>query len=133
MGSTIQYRTVIWGAILTLLWICCFLFIKPTLIIDWGGGVTTNLKLFCGAVGLLIIVLYHIFDRPNAETTKLSLTMVLTLIWLALILFYPFNPPASFNDAQKTSYPGGTIGFFTLLGGLGICVLWVRFFSDEIA
>jgi len=130
--NTVQKGKVIGGVILTILWVCLFLFIKPTLIIDWGGGITTSLQLTAGLLGLIIIVLYHIFYRSNVETTKLSLTAALTIVWLALIIFYPFNPPANFTDDQKTTWPGGAMAFFTLVGGLAVCVLWVRFFSDEI-
>jgi hypothetical protein len=132
--STFGLQKVIGGVVLTILWVFCFLFIKPTLYIDWfdNGSVTTNLLLFVGVIGLLVIVFYHIFYRSNTETTKLSLTSVLTVVWLSLILFYPFNPPPTASDAVKTSWPGGTVGFFALIGGLAICVLWVRFFSDEI-
>ena len=130
MGTTIHFRTIVWGAILTLLYICTFLFIKPTLVVEFGGGINVNLKLMTTVIGLLVIVFYHIFDRPSAQTTKLSLTTDLTMVWLALILFFPFNPPSS--DANPTTYPGGAVGFFTLLGGLGLCVLWVHFFADEI-
>ena len=126
MTSTIQFRTIFWGAILTILWIFCFLFIKSTLAIDFGGGILVNLRLVVVTLGLLIIVLYHIFDRPNDETTKLSLTAVLTIVWLALIIFYPFKAP----DNQEYS---GAVAFFTLLGGLAVSLLWVRFFADEIA
>ena len=130
--NTVQKGKVIGGIILTVLWICCFLFIKSTLIIDYGGGVTMNFKFTVVLIGLLIIVLYHIYYRSSIETTKLSLTACLTVVWLALILFYPFNPPASYTDAQKSTWPGGAVAFFTLVGGLAVCVLWVRFFSDEI-
>jgi len=130
--NTVRKSKVIGGIILTVLWICCFLFIKSTLIIDYGGGVTMNFKFTVVLIVLLIIVLYHIFYRSNVETTKLSLTACLTVIWLALILFYPFNPPANYTDAQKSTWPGGTIAFFTLVGGLAVCVLWVRFLADEI-
>ncbi len=130
--NTVQKGKVIGGIILTVLWICCFLFIKSTLIIDYGGGVTMNFKFTVALIGLLIIVLYHIFYRSSVETTKLSLTACLTVVWLALILFYPFNPPASYTDAQKSIWPGGAVAFFTLVGGLAVCVLWIRFFSDEI-
>ncbi len=134
MKSTFGLRKVIGGVILTILWMFCFLFIKPTLYIDWldNGNVTTNLLLLVAVIGLLVIVFYHIFYPSNTETTKLSLTAALTVIWLSLILFYPFNPPPTASDAVKSSWPGGAIGFFALIGGLAICVLWVRFFSDEI-
>ncbi len=114
---------VLGGIVLTILWILCFLYIKSTLVIDFGGGVTVNFKLVVILTGLLIIFLYHQFYRSPIEVTKLSWTSVLTIVWLSLILFFPF----------KTSEAGGAMGFFALLIGLGVCVLWVRFFSDEIS
>ena len=131
-GTTVRFRTVLVGIILTVLWICCFLFIKPTLEIQFGGPFNMNFQLFVVLLGLLIIVFYHIFNRPNAETTKLSLTTAITMIWLALILFYPFNPPPGLTTDQAAVWPGGAVGFFALIGGLAVCVLWVRFFADEI-
>jgi len=116
-------RKVLGGIVLTILWILCFLYISPTLVIDFGGGVTINLKLVAIIVGLLIIFFYHQFYRSNTEITKLSWTSVLTVGWLALIIFFPF----------KTSTAGGAIGFFAMLGGLAVCVLWVHFFADEIS
>jgi len=126
VNSSIELRKVIGGVVLTVLWVCTFLFIQSTLVIDWvgDGSVTTNFKFVVVLIGLLIIILYHIFYRASAETTKLSLTTALTICWLALIIFYPFKDPA--NDA------GGAVAFFALIGGLGIVVLWVRFFSDDI-
>ena len=119
MNSSIELRKVIGGVVLTVLWVCTFLFIQSTLVIDWvgDGSVTTNFKFVVVLIGLLIIILYHIFYRA-------SLTTALTICWLALIIFYPFKDPA--NDA------GGAVAFFALIGGLGIVVLWVRFFSDDI-
>jgi hypothetical protein len=114
---------VIGGIILTILWILCFLYISPTLVIDFGGGFTLNFKLVAVLLGLLIIFFYHQFYRSHVEVTKLSWTCVATVTWLSLILFYPF----------KTDVNGGAVGFFTLIGGLGISVLWVRFFADEIS
>lgn len=126
MNSPIEVRKVIGGVVLTILWVCAFLFIKPTLIIDWvgDGSITTNFKLVVVLIGLLVIVFYHIFYRASPETTKLSLTAALTICWLSLIIFYPFKDPT--NDA------GGAVGFFALIGGLAVVILWVRFFSDEI-
>ena len=121
--NTNAVSKVIGGIVLTVLWICCFLFIRPTLIIDFGGGVTMNLKLVVVLIGLLIIFFYHLLYPSSTEVTKLSWTSAFTVTWLALILFFPF----------KTASDGGAIGFFTLVAGLGVCVLWVRFFSDEVA
>jgi hypothetical protein len=114
---------VLGGIVLTILWILCFLYISSTLVIDFGGGATISLKLVAIIVGLLIIFFFHQFYRTPAEVTKLSWTSVLTVVWLALIIFYPF----------KTDVNGGAVGFFAMIGGLAVCVLWVRFFSDEIS
>jgi len=124
VNSPAELRKVIWGVILTILWVCCFLFIKPTLVIDWAGdgSVQTSLLMVVSLIGLLVIVLFHIFYPSRGETTKLSLTACLTVVWFALIFFYPF----------KTTTAGGAMGFFALIGGLAVCVLWVRFFSDEV-
>ena len=129
MNSPIEIRKVIWGVALTLLWICgCFLFFSSSIVIDWNGTGAANqltpLQPIVAFIGLLVIVFYHIFNRARPETNKLSLTASLTLCWLALIIFYPFKAPGNYN--------GGAVGFFALVGGLAVCVLWVHFFSDEI-
>ena len=127
MNSPLEIRKVVVGIILSILWVSVFLFLPSSLVIDWAGdasGALTPFKPIVIVIGLLVIVFYHIFYRSSTETTKLSLTGVLTICWLALILFYPFKDP---NNAYA-----GAVGFFTLVGGLGVCVLWVRYFSDEI-
>lgn len=126
MNNPLEIRKVVGCVILTLAWVCTFLFIPSSLVIDWvgDGSVTTNLKLLIVVIGLLILVAYHIFYSSTAETNKLSWTAALTLSWISLIIFYPFKDPA--NSAS------GAVAFFTLLGGLLVCVLWVRFFSDEV-
>lgn len=126
MLASFEIRKVLGSVFLTIVWVLCYLFIKPTLYVDWldNGTITTSLLVMVTVIGVLVLILYHIYYRSTAETTKLSLTAALTVIWLSLIIFYPFKDPN--NDA------GGAVGFFTLLGGLAICVLWVRFFSDEI-
>ncbi len=127
MNNPLEIRKVVGGVILTLIYVCCFVFIKPSLVIDWigDGSVTTSLILVVAVIGILVLAFYHILYQSSGETTKLSLTASLTLIWLALVIFYPFQPAqAGQND--------GAVGFFALIGGLAVCVLWVRFFSDEI-
>lgn len=127
MNNPLEIRKVVGGVILTLIFVCCFLFIKSSLVIDWAGdgSVTTSLLAVIALIGVLVLTFYHILYRSTPETTKLSLTAMLTLMWLALIIFYPFQPAqAGQND--------GAVGFFALIGGLAVCVFWVRFFSDEI-
>ncbi len=127
MNNPLEIRKVVVGVILTLIYVCCFIFIKSSLVIDWvgDGSVTTSLILVVAVIGLLVLVFYHILYRSSPETTKLSLTASLTLMWLALVIFYPFQPlQAGQND--------GSVGFFALIGGLAVCVLWIHFFADEI-
>jgi Na+-transporting NADH:ubiquinone oxidoreductase subunit NqrB len=127
MNSPIEIRKVTIGAILTLLWVSIFLFFNPNLAIQWTESTSnlTYLKPFVIGIFFLVIVFYHLLNKAHPETNKLSWTTALTISWLALILFYPFKDPNNYN--------AGAVGFFTLLSGLGVCVLWVRFFSDEVA
>ena len=128
MNSPIEVRKVIGGVVLTILYVCLFLFIKPTLVIDWAGDGSnlTPLLPLLAFIGLLVIFFYNLFYKASAESTKLSWTASLTIVWLSLIIFYPFKAPTT--DTGQS----GAIAFFTLIGGLAVVVLWVRFFSDEI-
>ena len=125
---------ILGSTILTVLWICSFLFIKPTLVIDFGAGIIFNFKFFVIIIGLLIIVFYNIFLRSSAEVTKLSFTVALTIAWLSLMIFYHFQPlqGTEAEYAAGTEYDG-SVGFFAIVGGLLVCLLWIRFFADEIS
>jgi len=125
---------ILGSIILTVLWILCFLYIRPTLVIDWGAGIHTSFKFTVILLGLLIIILYHIFYRSSAEATKLSLTVALTIAWIALIFFYPFQPlQGTETQAAAGIEYDGAVGFFAMVGGLAICLLWIRYFADEIS
>jgi len=117
---------VIGAILLSIAWICCFLFISPTLIIDFGAGITLPFKDTVIFLGLLLLFIYHFAYRSNPETTKLSWTVVFSIAWLSLILFYPFRDPHVDEGTR------GAVAFFTLVGGLAFCLFWIRFFSDEI-
>jgi hypothetical protein len=129
-----RYSKVIGNIILTVLWICVFLFIKPTLVIDFGAGITMNFKLYLIIIGLLILVFYNILYPATTEITKLGMTCAVTLMWLAVLLFYRFQPlqGTEVQYAAGKLYDGA-VGFFTLVGGLAVCMLWIRFFSDDIS
>ena len=131
---TARYTKVIGGIILTILWVCIFLFIKPTLVIDFGAGIIVNFRLTLIVLGLLILIFYNILYPASTEITKLSMTCSVTIMWLAVLLFYHFQPlqGTEVQYAAGKLYDGA-IGFFTLVGGLAVCVLWIRFFSDEIS
>lgn len=126
MNSPLEIRKVILGVVMAIVWMCIFIFLKDSIVIDWAGDGSnlTSLKLVLGVIGLLVVFCYHLFVNANPETKKLSATATLTIVWLSLILFYPFKDPANTN--------GGAVGFFALIGGLAVVVLWVRFFSDEL-
>ena len=125
---------ILGSIILTVLWVCVFLFIRQTLVIDFGAGIIFNFKFFLILLGLLIIVLYNIFYRSSSEVTKLSFTVALTIAWLSLMLFYHFQPlqGTEAEYAAGIEYDG-SVGFFAIVGGLLVCLLWIRFFSDEIS
>ena len=131
---TARYSKVIGGIILTILWVCIFLFIRPTLVIDFGAGIIVNFRITLIVIGLLILIFYNILYPASTEITKLSMTCSVTIMWLAVLLFYHFQPlqGTEVQYAAGKLYDGA-IGFFTLVGGLAVCVLWIRFFSDEIS
>jgi hypothetical protein len=126
VNNPLEMRKVIWGVVLAMVWMCIFVFIKNSIDIDWSGDLSnlTPLKEVLGLIGLLVVIGYNIFINASNETKKLIGTVNLTIVWLSLIIFYPFKDPSN-------TY-AGAVGFFTLLGGLAVVVLWVRFFSDEI-
>jgi hypothetical protein len=127
--NTIRIDKIIWAMVLTLIWICLFLFLKGTLVIDWTGKgePSTNLRMILGLLGIIGLSCFNYFYKSNAETTKLSFTVSLTMVWLSWIIFYPFKV-----GAEVIGNPNGAVGFFALIGGLLVVILWVRFFSDEI-
>ena len=131
---TARYTKVIGDIILTVLWTCVFLFIKPTLVIDFGAGIIVSFKLTLIVLGLLILVFYNILYPASTEITKLGMTCAVTIIWLSVLIFYHFQPLQG-TEAQYAAGKlyDGAVGFFVLAGGLAICVLWIRFFSDEIS
>jgi hypothetical protein len=119
---------IVIALILAIGWICCFLFIRPTLVIDFGYPMIpyVNLRFTLIVVGLLALFFFNLLYPSNTETTKLSWTAVFTISWLALMFFYPFT------DLSVDEGTRGAVAFFALVGGLGVCLLWIRFFSDEI-
>jgi len=128
------FTKILGSTILTVLWVCSFLFIKPTLVIDFGAGIIFNFKLLVILIGLLIIILYNIFYRSNPEVTKLSFTVALTIAWVSLMMFYHFAPQQGTEAAYAAGIEyDGSVGFFAIVGGLLVCLLWIRFFSDEIS
>jgi hypothetical protein len=65
----------------------------------------------------------QLFWPATSETTKLGLSVSATILWLSLALFFNFRGSAEF---------GGAVAFFTLMGGLGVVLLWTRFLADDV-
>jgi 4-amino-4-deoxy-L-arabinose transferase-like glycosyltransferase len=125
---------ILGSIILTVLWVCSFLFIRQTLVIDFGAGLIFNFKFTVILLGLIIIVFYNIFYRSSAEVTKLSFTVALTIAWLAMMFFYHFQPMQGTEAEYAAGIEyDGSVGFFAIVGGLLVCLLWIRFFSDEVS
>ena len=83
-----------------------------------------NLKWIWIVAFAVIWLMFQLFWRASSETTKLSLGVSYTLIWLALAFFFPFKDPTIESQA-------GAVAFFTLAGGLGVVLIWTRFLADE--
>ncbi|MBF6591487.1 MAG: hypothetical protein IVW57_13300 [Ktedonobacterales bacterium] len=77
----------------------------------------------------LIWLAVQLFWRAPTEATKLGMAASVTIVWLSLAFFFNYNPPEGNFDLQQY---GGAVAFFTLMGGLGIVLLWTRFLSDEL-
>jgi hypothetical protein len=82
-----------------------------------------------GFIGLLLIVWFGIqlFWKAPTEATKLGLAISATIFWISVALFFGFTDPKFTSEGYR-----GAIAFFTLVGGLGVVLVWVRFLSDEI-
>jgi hypothetical protein len=77
------------------------------------------------AAGLFLLWLgVQLFWPATAEATKLSMAVSATILWLSLAIFFDFR-----GNAQW----GGPVAFFTLMGGLGVVLIWTRFLADEIS
>ncbi|HKV83746.1 MAG TPA: hypothetical protein VJN88_04270 [Ktedonobacterales bacterium] len=100
-----------------------------------AGPITPFDKVQAGAIRygligacLLVWLGIQLFWHAPVESTKLSLAASATIFWLSLALFFGFKD-ANFTDEGYR----GAAAFFTLMGGLGIVLIWTRFLSDEIS
>lgn len=115
------------SAIVTLFWLGAFVFINTSSTgflqkyfyfdANSASAVKWSIILIIGLVWFLL----QLFVAAPAESTRLSLALSLSILWLGLILFYKFSDPAY----------GGPVAFFALVGGLAVVVIWTRYLSDE--
>lgn len=113
--------------LITLVLLGCFVFIDTThngfLYNAWGfEPVPANTFKF-GAILIvgIIWVLVQLFLEAPPESSRLSLALSGTILWLGLTLFYHFADPAY----------GGTVAFFALVGGLLVVITWTHYLADE--
>ena len=117
------------SVLVTLLWILGFVAIPST---AWhippepvNYAVSFDLRWIWIVAFAVVWLMFQLFWRASSETTKLSLGVSYTLIWLALAFFFPFKDPNIESQA-------GAVAFFTLAGGLGVVLIWTRFLADEL-
>jgi hypothetical protein len=123
--SSVQPAKPLISAIITLVWLACFVFIDINgsffQYFNYSYGDANALKWgIIAAVGIIWLLFQIFFDAPS-EASRLSLAVSGSILWLGLILFYHFADPAY----------GGVVAFFTLVGGLGIVIIWTRYLADE--
>lgn len=117
------------SVLITLLWVIAFVVIP-----SWSlhipddpvnYAISFNIK-WIAIIGLAVVwLMFQLFWRSSSETTKLSLGVSYTLLWLALVFFFPFKDPTIESQA-------GAAAFFALAGGLGVVLIWVRFLADDV-
>jgi len=125
--SSVQPTKPIASAIITLFWLACFMFIDTSpngfLQTFFNDSETEANAWKWGAiilVGLIWLVVQLFMDAPGASS-RLALVISGSILWLGLLIFYRFQDPAY----------GGTVAFFTLIGGMAVVIFWIRYLADE--
>ena len=116
------------SALLALLFVLAF--VLPFLQYDYlAGPITPFDSVQAGSIryGVILAVALiwlgvQLFWKASVTATKLGLAVSATIIWLAIALFFGFHDPQF----------GGPVAFFTLMGGLGIVLVWTHFLADEV-
>jgi hypothetical protein len=113
-------------------------FVLPFMTVEYLAGPDTPFDIIqAGAIrwgtilgfGLLWLAV-QLFWKTSPETTKLGMLASISIVWLSLAFFFNYNPPGGNFDLSEY---GGAVAFFTLMGGLGLILLWTRFLSDELS
>jgi len=120
------------STLLALLFVLAF--VLPFLQFDYlAGPITPFDQVQAGAIRWGIILALgliwfgvQLFWKTSAEATKLGLAASATIVWLSITLLFGFKDPA-LDEGQR-----GAVAFFTLMGGLGITLIWLRFLGDEV-
>ena len=131
MGSSRTAKPLV-SSLLALLFVVSF--VLPFLQFNYlAGPITPFDEVQAGAIqwGVVLAVALiwlgvQLFWRAPVEATKLGLAASATICWLSVTLLFGFKD-LSLDEGQR-----GAVAFFTLMCGLGITLIWIRFLSDEI-
>jgi hypothetical protein len=121
------------SAALALLFVLSF--VMPFLSYDYlAGPITPFDPVQAGAIRYGVIIFFfllwlgvQLFWKAPSEATKLALALSATIFWLALAVFFGFKDPTFADEGYR-----GAAAFFTLMGGLGIVLMWTRFLADDV-
>lgn len=127
--NTVRSSKPLVSSLLALLFVLSF--VLPFLQFDYLAGPATPFDVVqAGSIRWGIISLFglvwlgiQLFWKAPAEATKLGLAASATIFWLSLTLFFGFHDPQY----------GGPVAFFSLMGGLGIVLIWTRFLADDVS
>jgi hypothetical protein len=131
MGSSRTAKPLV-SALLALLFVVSF--VLPFLQFNYlAGPITPFDEVQAGAIqwGVILALALiwlgvQLFWKAPVAATKLGLAASATICWLSVCLLYGFKD-LSLDEGQR-----GAVAFFTLMGGLGITLIWIHFLSDEI-
>ncbi len=129
MGRNITAGKPVASVLVTLLWIVGFVAIPS---VSWhipddpkNYALALNPRWIWIVLFAVIWLMFQLFWNTSKETSRLSMAVSYTLLWLALVFFFPFKDPSIESQA-------GAAAFFALAGGLGVVLVWTRFLSDEV-
>jgi hypothetical protein len=115
------------SAIAAIVWLACFAFIDTgsngflQSYFHFSSDGAISVKWAAIIIFGLIWLLVQLFMEAPPESSRLSLALSGSILWLGLLLF--------FNFAEKNF--GGAVAFFALVGGLAVVVTWTRYLADE--
>ena len=130
MGSLRTAKPLV-SALLSLLFVLSF--VLPFLQFNYLAGPITPFDVVqAGSIrwGVILAVALiwlgvQLFWKAPRQATKLGLAASATICWLSIALLYPFK------DLSLDEGTRGAVAFFTLMGGLGVTLVWMHFLADD--
>ena len=131
MGSSRTVKPLV-SALLSLLFVLAFI-LPFTQFRYLAGPITPFDVVQAGSIrwGIILALALiwfgvQLFWKASTEATKLGLAASATICWLSVTLLYAFRD-LNLDEGQR-----GAVAFFSLMGGLGVTLIWIRFLSDEV-